>query len=95
MASVEDFGIAPLEAMACGRPAIVFGEGGGLETVTEGVTGLVFREPTAASLRSAVDSLQALSFNRDTLRARAQEFRLSAFVDRIRAFVSSHAPGLC
>jgi len=95
MASVEDFGIVPVEAMACGRPAIVYGEGGGPETVIDGVTGVIFREPTPASLRAAVDSLQALSFNRDTLRARAQEFRLSAFVDRIRAFVSPHAPGLC
>ena len=95
MASVEDFGIVPLEAMACGRPAIVFGEGGGPETVIDGVTGLIFRQASAASLRAVVDSLQALSFNRDTLRARAQEFRLSAFVGRIRAFVSSHAPDLC
>ena len=57
MPGVEDFGIVPLEAMACGRPAVVFGEGGGLESVIPGRTGLVFAEPTAASLRAAVDRL--------------------------------------
>ena len=36
----------PLEALACGRPAVVFGEGGGAESVEHGRTGLVFREPT-------------------------------------------------
>ena len=57
MPGIEDFGIVPLEAMACGRPAIVFGEGGGLETVIPGRTGLVFHEPTPLALRAAVVSL--------------------------------------
>ncbi len=56
MPGVEDFGIVPVEAMACGRPAVVFAEGGGLESVTPGETGLLFHEPTAAALRAAVDS---------------------------------------
>jgi len=87
MPGVEDFGIVPLEAMACGRPAIVFGEGGGLETVVEGETGLVFREATAAALRSAVDSLGSVRFNTRTLRARAEAFAREAFEARLKAFV--------
>jgi glycosyltransferase involved in cell wall biosynthesis len=87
MPGVEDFGIVPLEAMACGRPAVVFGEGGGPETVVDGQTGLVFREPTAAALRACVDSLERVRFNTSTLRARAEAFSRPVFEQRFRAFV--------
>jgi len=87
MASVEDFGIVPLEAMACGRPAVVYAEGGGPESVVDGETGVVFREPTAASLRAAVDSLRTLRLNSAALRARAEAFRRSSFESRFAAFV--------
>src|SRR5262245_36284344 len=87
MAGVEDFGIVPLEAMACGRPAIVFGEGGGPETVVDGQTGLVFREPTAQALRACVDSLETARFNTATLRARAEAFSRPVFEARFRDFV--------
>lgn len=88
MASVEDFGIVPLEAMACGRPAVVFGEGGGRESVVDGVTGVLFHEASPAALAAAIDALQALSFNRDTLRARALEFSQDSFLERFRSFVA-------
>jgi glycosyltransferase involved in cell wall biosynthesis len=87
MPGVEDFGIVPLEAMACGRPAIVYGEGGGLETVLDGVTGLVFREPTAASLRAAVDSLGSVRFDTLALRERAQGFSRTVFEERLNVFL--------
>ena len=87
MASVEDFGIVPLEAMACGRPAVVFAEGGGRETVLPGQTGVLFQEPTAASLRAAVDSLEGLRFNTATLRAHAEAHSRQVFEARFRAFV--------
>ena len=93
MASIEDFGIVPLEAMACGRPAVVFGEGGGIESVVEGETGLVFRQATPEALRSTIDALQPLRFNRDTLRARALKFGQAEFLTRFRAFVSDMTDG--
>jgi glycosyltransferase involved in cell wall biosynthesis len=87
MASVEDFGIVPLEAMACGRPAVVYAEGGGPESLVAGETGVVFEAPTAASLRSAVDSLEALRFNSRALRARAEAYGRQLFESRFQAFV--------
>jgi glycosyltransferase involved in cell wall biosynthesis len=87
MPGVEDFGIVPLEAMACGKPAIAFAEGGGAETVVPGETGVLFEEQTAAALRAAVDSLQGLRFNTATLRARAEAYSRPVFEARFRAFV--------
>ncbi|MGH9887954.1 MAG: glycosyltransferase, partial [bacterium] len=87
MPSVEDFGIVPVEAMACGRPAVVFAEGGGPESVIEGETGLVFREATPEALRAVVDSLGTVRFNSAALRARAESFSRDTFEARFRAFV--------
>lgn len=93
MPGVEDFGIVPLEAMACGRPAIVFGEGGGPESVEPGRTGLVFTEPSARALRETVATLTSKAFDRLALRARAEEHRREAFESRIQAFVDRALAG--
>ncbi|HVO10326.1 MAG TPA: glycosyltransferase [Vicinamibacteria bacterium] len=88
MPGIEDFGIVPLEAMACGRPAVVFAEGGGAETVEHGRTGLVFHEARPQALRDAVAMLDGIGFDRLALRARAEAHRRQVFEARIRAFVS-------
>jgi glycosyltransferase involved in cell wall biosynthesis len=89
MPNVEDFGITAVEAMACGRPVVVFAEGGGAESVIDGETGIVFREATAAALRVAVDSLPALRFNAAALRARAESFSRRLFEFRFRTFLDA------
>jgi glycosyltransferase involved in cell wall biosynthesis len=93
MAGVEDFGIVPLEAMACGRPAVVFAEGGGAESVVAGETGVLFEEPTPAGLRAAVDALEGLRFNIATLRSRAEAFGRPLFEARFRSFVEAALSG--
>ncbi len=86
MPGIEDAGIVPLEALACGRPAIVFGEGGGAESVEHGRTGVVFHEATPDALRAAVSSLDRMQFDRLTLRARAEAHCRERFEERIREF---------
>jgi glycosyltransferase involved in cell wall biosynthesis len=87
MAGVEDFGIVPLEAMACGRPAVVYARGGGPESVVPGETGVLFTEADPGALRAAVDSLDGLRFSRMALRARAEAYGRPIFESRFRAFV--------
>lgn len=70
----EDFGIAPVEAQACGKPVIAFARGGALETVVEGVAGCFFHEPTAESLGAALDRAEAIRWNPDAIRANAERF---------------------
>jgi glycosyltransferase involved in cell wall biosynthesis len=89
MPNVEDFGITAVEAMACGKPVVVFAEGGGAESVIDGETGVVFREPTPSSLRAAVDSIGGLRVNVDALRARAEEFSRARFESRFRTFLDA------
>ncbi len=88
MPGVEDAGIVPLEALACGRPAVVFGEGGGAESIEHGRTGLVLNEATPEALRAAVATLETARFDRLGLRARAEAHRTERFEERIREFVS-------
>lgn len=61
-AAEEDFGIAPVEAQACGTPVIAYGRGGALETVKgldhEKPTGLFFDEQTVESIKNAVENFE-------------------------------------
>lgn len=83
----EDLGLTPLEANASGRPVIALGTGGALETVVPGVTGLLFAEPTAASLIQAVCELGSISFSGGEARAHAMQFDVPFFKARIQAFL--------
>ncbi len=84
----EDFGIAPIQAMAAGRPVIAYAAGGALETVQEGVSGSLFAEQSVAAIIQAVEGFDADSVDSDQIRQHAQQFDLSHFKAQIQALVA-------
>lgn len=90
VAKDEDFGISPVESMAAGKPVIGVAEGGMLETVKDGETGiLVPAPPTAESIGQAVRALSANRARemRHACEQRAQQYSVNRFTSRIRALV--------
>lgn len=89
MPGEEDFGIAPVEAMASGRPVIAFASGGATETVIDGRTGIFFRDQSKESLSAAILQFEAGidAFEPDAIRAHAMTFAKSRFLSQFSAFV--------
>lgn len=83
----EDFGIVPLEFQACGRPVVAYGEGGALETVIDGITGIFFPEQTADSVVAALKRLERTTFEPAAIRRHAESFGQEAFAARMRALI--------
>jgi glycosyltransferase involved in cell wall biosynthesis len=89
----EDFGIVPVEAQACGRPVVALGRGGALETVVDGVTGVLAPDARPASWAAALDRVASnpSAFDADTIRANALRFSreqfMRAFLNEARALV--------
>src|SRR6267378_2076417 len=59
-AAEEDFGIAPVEAQACGTPVIAYGRGGIRDTVEPGETGIFFDQQTPEAVSGAVDEFERI-----------------------------------
>jgi glycosyltransferase involved in cell wall biosynthesis len=87
----EDFGLVPLEAAAAGRPAIALRAGGALETIVDGVTGVFFHEPSAASLARVLTDFEPSRFDPQQLRAHAEQFSPARFIERLRTMVGEIA----
>lgn len=85
---IEDFGLTPIEAMAGGAPVLAYGEGGALETVVDGETGMFFHEQTAAALAKCIEEFESRSFSAAVCRARAEQFSSERFKSEIRQFVA-------
>ena len=87
--ALDDFGIVPVEALAAGRPVVAFAAGGSLDSIRDGETGVLFREPTPEALGAALDRLDQLTFDPARLRAAARRFDRTSFEQRFGAFVES------
>ena len=84
---LEDFGIAPVQAQAAGRPVIAYRGGGALDTVVPGETGEFFDEATVGSLMSVWRRFDAGAYNPESIRRHALRFDAAIFRQRISAFV--------
>ncbi len=85
----EDFGIAPVEAQACGKPVIAYGAGGALSTVLDGVTGQFFYQQTPEALASVVANFRDAMFDPATIRRHAEQFDTALFAERLANFVAT------
>lgn len=90
----EDFGIVPVEAMACGTPVIAFGRGGATETVVppggrREPTGLWFEEQSADCLADAIVQFEAHAgdFSPQAARRQAQRFNEARFAEELFAYL--------
>jgi glycosyltransferase involved in cell wall biosynthesis len=86
----EDFGIAALEANAAGRPVVAFGRGGALETVAQGVTGVLFGEQTAIAAVDAVRTALARDWDPELLARHAAGFSPEVFLAGLKQIVAAH-----
>jgi glycosyltransferase involved in cell wall biosynthesis len=82
----EDFGIAAIEAQACGTPVIAYGRGGAGESVVPGETGLLFADSSPAGLRGAIDNFRRLNFNSASLRSNAMRFSRPRVKQKLAAY---------
>lgn len=85
--SRDDFGLIPVEAMACGRPVLAYDGGGARHTVVPGVTGELFPEQTAECLATALDGFRPDRYAAGEIRRHAEQWDRRAFRERLRAVV--------
>ncbi len=81
-AAFEDFGIAPVEAAACGVPVLAYGRGGALDSVVDGETGLLFDRQTPFDVAECVRRFEARegAFDPARLRRHAERFSRPRFL---------------
>ena len=94
LATDEDFGITPVEAMLCGTPVIAYDGGGYKETVIQGKTGLFFDPATIGSLTLAINTFFDMekkgAFDPKFIKSHAQKFSSERFKKEIKTFVKLH-----
>jgi glycosyltransferase involved in cell wall biosynthesis len=90
-AGLEDFGMVLVEAQACGRPVICYGEGGAREAVIAGRTGVYFGEQSEAAILRAITRFEALTWDPATIRAHSLKFSRHRFRDAMAALLHARA----
>jgi glycosyltransferase involved in cell wall biosynthesis len=86
--SRDDFGLVPVEVMACGRPVLAYAGGGAVHTVVPGVTGELFAAQTADAVVAAVRAFDPSAYDANAIRAHAERWDRGRFLTRVRRSVA-------
>ncbi len=86
-AAEEDFGISPVEAMACGVPVIGYGKGGTRDYIIDGLNGIFFYEQTPHALLEAIERFEKMSFNKQEVINSVSELSKDSFKYQFETFV--------
>jgi glycosyltransferase involved in cell wall biosynthesis len=84
----EDFGMAPLELAAAGRPTIAYRAGGAAETIVDSVTGIFFDRQEVSDLAEAIVRFERQEWSPKVLRTHAEGFSAEVFQARFRQFLA-------
>jgi len=88
---IEDAGVVPIEAQACGTPVIALRRGGVLDTVQESRTGIFFEQQTVAALKEALERFEHVTLDPNVIREHARQFSSQNFRKRISEAVQEIA----
>ncbi len=89
MPGVEDFGMVPVEAQACGRPIVALAEGGAVESVIDGVTGMLVQDRSVEAFAAALREVSARAFDSAVIRRHAESFSKERFQQQFRELVAA------
>jgi glycosyltransferase involved in cell wall biosynthesis len=87
-AGSDDFGIAPVEAMAAGKPVLALRDGGALETVIEGKTGEFFDAPIIELLADGVRRITENTYDTEYIRKHSEQFSTQRFINEIEKYTN-------
>src|SRR3989344_1639012 len=87
---IEDFGIAAVEAGACGVPVIAYQASGVSEIIENGKTGILFPSQSPMSIQDAINRQTKVKWKSHTCRQNALRFSRANFVRQLREKVASY-----
>ena len=87
---IEDLGLMPLEAAACGTPTLAYGQGGALETIIAGQTGEFFSDYNKEKIKQIILSWNSEKYTSDALRSQSEKFSKEKFKESILKVINEN-----